>query len=70
MLTIGLITTIFYYHPSTSSAALFFRTVPILACLMQIQQQYDDIPATATFDRVEKIDDKLRKARVYADSDV
>jgi len=30
MLTIGLITTIFYYHPSTSSAALFFRTVPIL----------------------------------------
>jgi multidrug resistance efflux pump len=30
MLTIGLITTIFYYHPSTTSAALFFRTVPIL----------------------------------------
>ena len=30
MLTVGLITTIFYYHPSTSSAALFFRTVPIL----------------------------------------
>jgi len=30
MLTVGLVTTIFYYHPSTSSAALFFRTVPIL----------------------------------------
>jgi multidrug resistance efflux pump len=30
MLTLGLITTIFYYHPSTTSAALFFRTVPIL----------------------------------------
>lgn len=30
MLTIGLITTIFYFHPSTTSAALFFRTVPIL----------------------------------------
>lgn len=30
MLTVGLITTIFYYHPSTTSAALFFRTVPIL----------------------------------------
>jgi multidrug resistance efflux pump len=30
MLTVGLITTIFYYHPSTSSAALFFRTVSIL----------------------------------------
>jgi len=30
ILTVGLITTIFYNHPSTSSATLFFRTVPIL----------------------------------------
>lgn len=30
MLTIALITMIFYYHPSTSSAAIYFRTVPIL----------------------------------------
>jgi multidrug resistance efflux pump len=30
MLTISLITLIFYYHPSTSSAAIYFRTVPIL----------------------------------------
>src|SRR5579872_7500550 len=30
MLTILLITMIFYFHPSTSSAALFFRTVPIM----------------------------------------
>jgi multidrug resistance efflux pump len=30
MLTIGLITMIFYYHPSTTSAALYFRTVPIM----------------------------------------
>src|SRR3954467_14573346 len=30
MLTISLITTIFYFHPSTTSATLFFRTVPIL----------------------------------------
>jgi multidrug resistance efflux pump len=29
MLTVLLITMIFYYHPSTTSAALFFRTVPI-----------------------------------------
>lgn len=29
MLTVLLITLIFYYHPSTRSAALFFRTVPI-----------------------------------------
>src|ERR671912_2551132 len=30
MLTVGLITVIFYNHPSTTSAALFFRTVPIV----------------------------------------
>ena len=30
MLTILLITIIFYYHPSTTSASPFFRTVPIL----------------------------------------
>jgi multidrug resistance efflux pump len=30
MLTVLLITIIFYYHPSTSSATSFFRTIPIL----------------------------------------
>lgn len=30
MLTVGLITMIFYFHPSTSTAAIYFRTVPIL----------------------------------------
>jgi multidrug resistance efflux pump len=30
MLTIALITMIFYFHPSTDSATLYFRTVPIL----------------------------------------
>lgn len=30
MLTVALITMIFYYHPSTSNAALYFKTVPIL----------------------------------------
>jgi multidrug resistance efflux pump len=30
MLTVGLITVIFYNHPSTSSATVFFRTVPIV----------------------------------------
>src|SRR5918997_6393352 len=30
MLTIGLITTIFYNHPSTSNVTAFFRTVPIV----------------------------------------
>src|ERR1700704_1231893 len=30
MLTVSLVTMIFYFHPSTTSAALYFRTVPIL----------------------------------------
>lgn len=30
MLTVGLITVIFYNHPSTTNATLFFRTVPIV----------------------------------------
>jgi multidrug resistance efflux pump len=30
MLTVALITMIFYFHPSTSSATLFYRTVPIV----------------------------------------
>jgi multidrug resistance efflux pump len=30
MLTVALITVIFYYHPSTATATLYFRTVPIL----------------------------------------
>jgi multidrug resistance efflux pump len=30
MLTVALITMIFYYHPSTSSATLYYRTVPIV----------------------------------------
>ena len=30
MLTVALITMIFYYHPSTSTATLYYRTVPIV----------------------------------------
>jgi multidrug resistance efflux pump len=30
MLTVGLITVIFYHHPSTTNVTLFFRTVPVL----------------------------------------
>ena len=31
MLTVSLITMIFYFHPSTSSATMYFRTVPIMS---------------------------------------
>ena len=30
MLTVSLITMIFYFHPSTSNATLYFRTVPVM----------------------------------------
>ena len=30
MLTVALITVIFYFHPATTTATLFFRTVPII----------------------------------------
>ena len=30
MLTVALITVIFYFHPSTNTATLFYRTVPIV----------------------------------------
>ena len=30
ILTVGLITVVFYNHPSTSNATLFFRTIPVL----------------------------------------
>ena len=30
MLTVGLITAVFYNHPSTTNVTLFFRTVPIV----------------------------------------
>src|SRR5450631_3625722 len=30
MLTVALITVIFYFHPSTTTATLYFRTVPIV----------------------------------------
>ena len=30
MLTVSLITMVFYFHPATTSAAIYFRTVPIL----------------------------------------
>ena len=31
ILTVALITTVFYFHPSTTSVTRFFRTVPIVS---------------------------------------
>jgi hypothetical protein len=40
------------------------------SCLVRLSQEYDELPMTVIFDHVEKVDDKLRKARAYIDSDV
>lgn len=39
------------------------------SCLTRLSQRYPAVPATAIFDRIEKIDSRLATARTYADSD-
>ena len=45
ILTVGLITLIFYNHPSTTSATLLFRTVPILPETMAVWPKSTWVPA-------------------------
>ena len=51
MLTVALITTIFYFHPSTSSVTSFFRTVPVLpetsGRVAEIYVRLDSAPAVS-----------------------
>jgi hypothetical protein len=37
------------------------------ACMSQMAFHYNNVPVTAVFDRVEKVDDKLQKARAYGE---
>jgi len=47
MLTVALITMIFYYHPSTSSATLYYRTVPIMTEVNgRVAEVHVDVSAT------------------------
>lgn len=39
------------------------------ACITELGHAYPSIPTTAVFDRVEKIDDKLKTARAYVETD-
>ena len=39
------------------------------SCMSLIAMNYDDLPVTAVFDRIEKVESKLAMARSYADSD-
>lgn len=46
MLTVALITIIFYFHPSTTSATLYFRTVPIVPeTIGRVSQVHADFSA-------------------------
>ncbi len=55
MLTVALITTIFYFHPSTSSVTSFFRTVPVLPETSgRVAEIYVRLDQRAGSERVEK----------------
>jgi len=67
VLTVLLITTVFYNHPSTSSVALFFRTVPILpeAMVGRVAEVYVDSGApVAAGAPILRLDDSKQKAAV------
>jgi multidrug resistance efflux pump len=66
MLTILLITLIFYYHPSTKNAVAFFRTVPLLPeGAGRVAEIYVDVrqPVTAG-QRIFRLDDSEQRAAV------
>lgn len=53
MLTVALITVIFYFHPSTTSATLYFRTVPIVPeTIGRVSEVHVDLSAPVKKDDV------------------
>ena len=66
MLTILLITLIFYYHPSTKSAIVFFRTVPLLPEGMgRVAEIYVDVRDNVKAgQRLFRLDDSEQRAAV------
>ncbi|WP_199085916.1 biotin/lipoyl-binding protein [Bosea sp. ASV33] len=68
MLTVGLITVIFYNHPTTTSATVFFRTVPIIP---EVNGRVAEVhvgvsQAVAKGDTLFTLDDKTQAAAVDA----
>jgi len=68
MLTVGLITVIFYNHPTTTSATVFFRTVPIIP---EVNGRVAEVhvgvsQAVAKGDMLFTLDDKTQAAAVEA----
>lgn len=66
VLTISLITLIFYFHPSTKNALSYFRTVPILPEIMgRVEEVYVDVRDTVkTGDRLFRLDSATQAAAV------
>jgi multidrug resistance efflux pump len=68
MLTVSLITLIFYFHPSTTNAALLFRTVPILpetsGRVAEVRQDFS--APVAKGDVIFKLDSSKQEAALEA----
>src|SRR6266478_7684315 len=64
MLTVALITMIFYFHPSTTSATLFYRTVPIVAEITGrvVEVQVDVSASVKKGDVIFKLDSAKQEA--------
>ncbi|SHL67252.1 HlyD family secretion protein [Roseibium suaedae] len=70
MLTLSLITLIFYFHPATTSATLYFRTVPILpetaGRVVEIMVPPGLEARVKAGDPIVRLDDSVEKAAVLA----
>lgn len=66
ILTVSLITLIFYFHPSTKNAISFFRTVPILPEIMgRVEEVYVDVRSQVKAgDKIFRLDSSTQEAAV------
>jgi len=69
ILTVSLITLIFYFHPSTNNAISFYRTVPILPEIMgRVEEVYVDVRSKVKAgDRIFRLDSSTQEAAVESD---
>ena len=69
ILTVSLITLIFYYHPSTQNAISFYRTVPILPEIMgRVEEVYVDVRSQVKAgDKIFRLDSSAQEAAVESD---
>jgi multidrug resistance efflux pump len=69
ILTVSLITLIFYFHPSTKNAISFYRTVPILPEIMgRVEEVYVDVRSQVKAgDKIFRLDSSAQAAAVESD---